>query len=141
MISTKRSRFEIMATIIQDCLSPKKNTQIRYICNLNFTKTNDYLTLLTSLKLLSRKGNKYEATEKGLQFLSEFNQINKILKSYTSSPAEKNLLKNFGLQRFGLCEVSIKKTRLLTRSFSALDNVGTQQPQQVLARDSNRTEP
>ncbi len=75
----KRSRFEITAEIVQDCQLPRGKTHIMYKGNLSFAQTNAYLTLLTSLGLLSQENGKYETTDKGRQFISAYNHLNKII--------------------------------------------------------------
>jgi predicted transcriptional regulator len=74
-----RSRFEIIAGIMQNCLLPRGKTHIMYKGNLSFTQTNAYLSLLTSLRLLSQTDSKYETTDKGRQFLSAYNELGKII--------------------------------------------------------------
>jgi DNA polymerase elongation subunit (family B) len=49
-----------------------------YNGNLSFTQTNSYLSLLTSLRLLSQTNSKYETTDKGRQFLSTYNELGRI---------------------------------------------------------------
>ena len=69
-----------MAGIVQDCLIPRNKTQIMYKCNLSFSQTNAYLGQLTSMNLVFKQEQKYETTDKGLQFLSAYNQVDRILK-------------------------------------------------------------
>ena len=79
VVKMKRSRYEIMAGIMQNCLSPRGKTHIRHKAYLNSAQTNDYLSLLTSLGLLSKKNGKYETTDKGRQFISAYNQLIEII--------------------------------------------------------------
>jgi predicted transcriptional regulator len=74
-----RSRYEIMAEIMQNCLSPRSKTHILRKGNLSFAQTKAYLSLLTSLGLLSQQNGKYETTDKGRQFISAYNHIDKII--------------------------------------------------------------
>jgi len=76
---TNRSRYEIMAGIMQNCLSPRCKTRIMYLGNLSFVQTNAYLSLLISLGLLSQENGKYETTEKGRQFISAYNHLGEIM--------------------------------------------------------------
>jgi predicted transcriptional regulator len=39
-----RSRFEIMADIMQACLLPRGKTRLMCIVKLNFTQANEYLS-------------------------------------------------------------------------------------------------
>ena len=64
---------------MQNCLLPRGKTHIMYNGNLSFTQTNSYLSLLTSLKLLSQTDSKYETTDKGRQFLTAYNELGRII--------------------------------------------------------------
>ncbi len=75
----KRSRFEITAGIVADCLLPRGKTHIMYKGNLSFSQTNAYLALLISQGLLSQENGKYETTEKGRKFISAYNDLGKIV--------------------------------------------------------------
>jgi len=74
-----RSRFEIVADIMQACLVPRGKTRIMCKVKLNFTQANDYLNQLTSLGLLSKENGKYETTEKGRRFISAYNRLGEII--------------------------------------------------------------
>jgi len=78
-VRMNRSRYEIMAGIMQDCLSPRGKTHIMYKGNLSFAQTKAYLSLLTSLGLLSQENGKYETTDKGRQFVSAYNHLGEIM--------------------------------------------------------------
>jgi predicted transcriptional regulator len=81
----QRSRFEIMAGIMQECLVPRRKTRIMYKNNLSYTQANAYLSLLISQELLLRQDGQYETTDKGHQFLSAFDQLESILSKPVSS--------------------------------------------------------
>jgi len=80
-----RSRYEIMAWIMQNCLLPRSKTHIIHKGNLSFAQTNAYLSLLTSLGLLSQGNGKYETTDKGRQFISAYNHLDKIIGTQAQS--------------------------------------------------------
>jgi predicted transcriptional regulator len=75
----KRSKLEIMAAIMSECLVPRHKTHIMYNCNLSFDQTNTYLRLLIPPKLLSRENGTYQTTDKGLRFLSAYDELSKII--------------------------------------------------------------
>jgi hypothetical protein len=50
-----------------------------YKGNLSFVQTNAYLSLLISQKLLLHEDGKYETTDRGRQFLSTYDQLEKII--------------------------------------------------------------
>jgi predicted transcriptional regulator len=79
VVKMNRSKFEIMADIMQTCLLPRGKTRIMCKVKLNFTQANAYLSQLTSLGLLSKENGKYETTEKGRQFISAYNHLGKII--------------------------------------------------------------
>ncbi len=74
-----RSRFEIMADIMQACLLPRGKTRLMCIVKLNFTQANEYLSQLTSLGLLAKEKGKYGTTDKGRQFMSAYNYLCEIV--------------------------------------------------------------
>ncbi len=74
-----RSRYEIIAGIAQNCLSPRYKTHIMYKNNLSFAQANAYLSLLISLGLLTQENGKYGTTEKGRQFISAYDNLGKIM--------------------------------------------------------------
>jgi predicted transcriptional regulator len=79
VVRTKRSRYEIMAGIMQDCLLPRCKTHIMYKGNMSFTQINAYLSMLISLGLLSQVDGKYETTDRGRQFISAYNSLGEIM--------------------------------------------------------------
>jgi predicted transcriptional regulator len=79
MVKMRRSRFEIVAGILQACLVPRGKTRIMCKVRLNFAQANDYLSQLTSLGLLSQEKGKYKTTDKGLQFISAYNHLSEII--------------------------------------------------------------
>jgi predicted transcriptional regulator len=79
MVKMRRSRFEIVADILQACLVPRGKTRIMCKVKLNFTQANEYLSQLTSLGLLSKEKGKYKTTDKGRQFISAYNHLGEII--------------------------------------------------------------
>ena len=75
VVRLNRSRFEIMADMLQACLLPQRKTRIMCKVKLNFTQANEYLSQLTSVGLLSKEKGKYETTDKGRQFISAYNRL------------------------------------------------------------------
>ena len=74
-----RSRFEIMADILQACCLPRGKTRIMCKVKLNFTQANEYLTQLTSVGLLSKVNGKYGITTKGHEFIAAYNRLGEIM--------------------------------------------------------------
>jgi predicted transcriptional regulator len=74
-----RSRFKIIAEILQACCVPQGKTRIMCKVKLNFTQANDYLTQLTSLGLLCKDKRKYVTTEKGREFIAVYNRLGEIM--------------------------------------------------------------
>ena len=92
----RRSKFEIVAGIMQACLVPRGKTRIMCKVKLNFTQANDYLDQLTSLGLLSCMKGKYVTTEKGRQFISAYNQLGEIIGAPLPSLTGMQALHSFG---------------------------------------------
>ncbi len=74
-----RSKYEIIASIVQNCLSPRGKTYIMYKSSLSFAQANAYVNLLISIGLLAQQNGKYETTDKGRQFISAYNNLGKIM--------------------------------------------------------------
>ena len=70
-----RGRIEIMAHILGLCTKPQVKTRIMYNANITFRQFETYATLLKSQDLLTHEANRYRATEKGIQFINAFNQL------------------------------------------------------------------
>jgi predicted transcriptional regulator len=50
-----------------------------YKSNLSFAQANAYLNLLISLGLLTQENGEYETTDKGRQFISAYNNLDKTM--------------------------------------------------------------
>ena len=74
-----RSRVEIMAGIVLDCLVPRRKTNIMQRGNISSSLTDQCLSLLVSSKLLLEENGKYRTTDRGLEFLSVYDQLNTLL--------------------------------------------------------------
>ncbi len=75
-----RNRMEIAAGILEIAKNGSRKTRIMYLGNLSFDLLQKYLDMLVNLGLLSvRNGNEkiYVATEKGHEFLEDFNELQK----------------------------------------------------------------
>ncbi len=75
-----RTRLEIIADILQSCLSPKTQTRMLIKCNLSSVQARDYLESLTLNNMLLRDYDKFKTTAKGHAFLSAYRQIERNLK-------------------------------------------------------------
>ncbi len=80
----KRSRFDIMAEIVQYCLSPRRKTQIMLRGNLAFSQTNAYLEQLIASKLILPHKANYRTTSKGQEFLLFYGQLIQLLRESPS---------------------------------------------------------
>lgn len=79
----KRSRHNIISEILDICKDGASKTRIVYQANLNFRTVNPYIDLLIKNGLIdvSYENNVlYETTEKGMNLLDNFKQINNELK-------------------------------------------------------------
>lgn len=79
----KRSRFDIMADIMQYCLLPKRKTQIMLRGNLAFSQANSYLGQLVASELIRPHKAEYRTTRKGEQFLLVYNRLVLLLREST----------------------------------------------------------
>jgi predicted transcriptional regulator len=81
----RRDKLYIIAEILEIAKDGTLKTQIMYRANLSFTQLNDYLGFMLKIYLLgrSRENEKeiYRATQKGLDFLQRYHEINVLLKT------------------------------------------------------------
>jgi predicted transcriptional regulator len=89
-----RSRYEIIASIMQDCLSPRGKTHIMYKNSLSFAQANAYLNLLIQLGLLTQENSKYETTDKGRQYITAYNNLGRVMGLPTPSITKISALSN-----------------------------------------------
>lgn len=87
-----RGRIEIMADILGLCTKPQVKTRIMYNVNITFRQFDMYATLLRSHDLLVNEANRYIATEKGIQFINAFNQLQNTLEDRSSRLPANSLL-------------------------------------------------
>ncbi len=75
----RRDKLVIMAEIMDISKNGALKTQIMYKANLSFSQLKEYLTFLTSTKLLSKTAfngkEVYKATPKGKDFLTRHEEI------------------------------------------------------------------
>jgi len=70
--------MEIAAGILEIAKNGSRKTRIMYLGNLSFDLLQKYVDLLVSMNLLEAKNGPdrtYYATEKGRQFLDDFNEL------------------------------------------------------------------
>jgi len=75
----KRSKHVIVSQILDICKNGACKTKIVYQANLNFRTVNPYIDLLIKNNLLEVKQGEpilYETTDRGMNLLDDFKQIN-----------------------------------------------------------------
>lgn len=84
-----RSRSEIVAMILQAANKGATKTRIMYGAYISYAQVKEYLAFLLRKELLKYEEGTglYKLTEKGLQYLRAFDQINEII-SLDDKPAE-----------------------------------------------------
>ncbi len=91
----RRDRLHIMAEILEVAIDGALKTQMMYRANLSFAQLNEYLKLLTDLKLLDIPENNvrkiYKTTSKGMRYLQSYRDINELLKKeHSPNPGPPN---------------------------------------------------
>ena len=80
----RRSRIEIICTILATCAEGANKTKIVYQANLNFKTVKPYLDLLMRKNLINLEFNDtaaiYKTTEKGLKLKDNFDNIQSMIK-------------------------------------------------------------
>ena len=79
-VNQMRSSFEIIAEILRVAKNGAKKTRIMYSCGLSYRFVEKYLGLLLETNLL-RIGNSYHTTQKGIQFLRNYQTMELLLKT------------------------------------------------------------
>jgi predicted transcriptional regulator len=79
----KRSKYEIIHDILDQCQTGSKKTWVMYRANLSYDLTTNYLNELEKLGLVENKDGLYYITEKGKQLLE-------LLKAWRQKMAELN---------------------------------------------------
>ena len=79
MCERGRSRFEVVADILEEARGGKIKTHIVYGANLNNTIFGNYRDTLLGAGLLEERGRRYYTTEKGERFLELMAKIREII--------------------------------------------------------------
>ena len=76
----RRGRTEILADILSVAGEKAKKTQIVYKANLNFRMVEEYLPHLMDKGLIENTDGEYKMTEKGREFLTDYQKMKKMLR-------------------------------------------------------------
>jgi predicted transcriptional regulator len=83
--SKRRDKLHIIAEILEIARDGTLKTQVMYRANLSFTQLNEYLKFMLEISLLEKveinDKDVYRATEKGVDFLQRYREINELLKT------------------------------------------------------------
>ena len=79
-VKKRRGRAEIIVDILSAAMRETKKTQIVYKANLNFRRARRYFPYLEEKGLIENIGNEYKTTEKGKQFLRDYQKLEEQLK-------------------------------------------------------------
>jgi predicted transcriptional regulator len=73
---------EIIAEILELCRKPTAKTQIMYKTNMPYSGVQKFIKRLEKLELLKlgEDDKKYVATEKGLEFIGKYDELEQLLK-------------------------------------------------------------
>jgi predicted transcriptional regulator len=81
----RRDKLYIIAEILEIAKEGTLKTQVMYRANLSFTQLNEYLGFMLKISLLDKVETNdrevYKATEKGLDFLQRYREINELLRT------------------------------------------------------------
>jgi predicted transcriptional regulator len=80
----RRDKLYIVAEILEIAKEGTLKTQVMYRANLSFTQLNEYLDFMLKISLLEKVETNdrevYRATDKGLDFLQRYREINELLR-------------------------------------------------------------
>nr|QNO57138.1 hypothetical protein BDIJAAHH_00011 [Methanosarcinales archaeon ANME-1 ERB7] len=75
----RRGSTDIIADILSVAREEAKKTQIVYKANLNFTRLEHYLPPLVDKELIKNTDGEYKTTEKGREFLRDYQAMKGLL--------------------------------------------------------------
>lgn len=76
----KRSSPEILAWIVQECSEPRRKTHIVCKGNLGSSQASIYLERLVSTGLVVLEGDRFKATDRGLEFVWCYQRLVSLLR-------------------------------------------------------------
>ncbi len=79
-IKKRRGGFEIIVDILSAAIDGAKKTEIVYKANLNFNRASNYIAYLDEKQLIENTGKGYRTTEKGKEFLHDYQKLRDQLK-------------------------------------------------------------
>jgi predicted transcriptional regulator len=95
--SRKRSRIDIIASMLGEARKGARKTRIMYRCNLSHRQLQVYLKFLLDMKLLmsiseerESKTNFYQATTKGRSFLDAYCKLKELMRADARRLPEEN---------------------------------------------------
>jgi len=82
LLNSRRDRLQIFAEILDLCRKPQTKTRVMYETNLSYAMLQDCLMKLQNKGLLEvhHSKTKYATTEKGLEFLQRWAELQQFLK-------------------------------------------------------------
>jgi len=93
--SKRRDKLYIIAEVLEIARDGTLKTQIMYRANLSFTQLNEYLGFMVRIGLLERASintkDGYRTSEKGLDFLQRYREIDELLGSDTNSDSRNHV--------------------------------------------------
>ena len=79
-----RSRTELASNILEAANGGATNTKIMYKAFLSYAQLKEYLAILIENSLLSREGDNYKTTSKGIRFLQTTRELGSLLEVQAS---------------------------------------------------------
>ena len=76
----RRGRTDILADILSVAREKAKKTQIAYKADLNFRMVEEYLPHLMDKGLIENTDGEYKMTEKGGEFLADYQKMKEMLR-------------------------------------------------------------
>jgi len=76
----RRSKLEIIADVLSAARGGANKTAIAHNANLNFNRVENYLSYLVEKGLMEHTDGEYKTTEKGREFLRDYQKMKELLK-------------------------------------------------------------
>ena len=81
----RRGKLEIMADILSVARNGAAKTEIAFRVNLNFNRLKGYIAYLEAKGLLENTGPSYKSTERGKEFLGDYQRITEVFQGSSST--------------------------------------------------------
>ena len=89
-----RSRTELASNILEAANGGATKTKIMYKAFLSYAQLKEYLAILIENSLMSREGDNYKTTSKGIRFLQTTRELGSLLEVHASEQKNRQIIES-----------------------------------------------